>query len=58
MNMTMSSVFLSESKHLWDVIEQEIRSMNVQLTNLQKLCDARNVSNFLWNPYHEELKLF
>ena len=27
-------------EHLWDVVEWEICSMNVQLTNLQKLCDA------------------
>ncbi len=25
---------------LWDVVEREIRIMDVQLTNLQQLCDA------------------
>ena len=37
--------------------------MNVQLTNLQKLCDAimskesqRNVFKILWNPGHERIE--
>lgn len=31
---------LNPIEHLWDVVERGIRSMNVHLTNLQKLCDA------------------
>ena len=31
---------LNPTEHLWNVLEWEIRSMNVQLTNLQKLLDA------------------
>ena len=31
---------LNPVEHLWDGVEQEIHSMNVQLTNLQKLRDA------------------
>ncbi len=27
-------------EHLWDVVEREIRIIDVQLTNLQQLCDA------------------
>ncbi len=64
LNMTMSSLYswlpqspdLNPIEHLWDVVEREIRIMDVQPTNLQKLCDAimsiwtkslRNVSNAL-----------
>ena len=31
---------LNPVEHLWDVAEREIHSVNVQLTNLQKLRDA------------------
>ncbi len=31
---------LNPIEHLWDVVEWEIRIMDVQLTNLQQLCDA------------------
>ncbi len=31
---------LNPIEHLWDVVEREIRIMDVQPTNLQKLCDA------------------
>lgn len=31
---------LNPIQHLWDVAEQEIHSMNLQLRNLLKLCDA------------------
>ena len=68
-NMKMSLVYFSglSSQHLWDVVEWEIHSMNMQMTDLQKRCDAikshgpesqRNVSKILWNPCHEEPRLF
>ncbi len=31
---------LNPIEHLWDVVEREIRIMDVKPTNLQKLCDA------------------
>ena len=31
---------LSPVEHLWDVLQQEIVIMDVQLTNLQQLCDV------------------
>ncbi len=31
---------LNPIEHLWGVVEREIRIMDVQLTNLQQLCDA------------------
>ncbi len=31
---------LNPIEHLWDVVEREIHIMDVQPTNLQKLCDA------------------
>ncbi len=31
---------LNPIEHLWDVVEWEIRIMDVQPTNLQQLCDA------------------
>lgn len=34
------SLDLNLTEHLWDVAEQEIRSMNVQLTNLYELRDV------------------
>ncbi len=58
---------LNPIEHLWDVVEREIRIMNVQPTNLQQLCDAimsiwtkslRNFSNTLLNLCHEELREF
>ena len=40
-----------------DVVEQQIGSITVQLTNLQRWCEAvRKVSNILWNQRHEELR--
>lgn len=66
--MTMSSVNftglptqspdLSPEEHIWDVVKPEIGSVNVQLTGLQKSCDAimsngaesqREASNIWWN---------
>ncbi len=38
-------------EHLWDVVEQEIRIMDVQLTNLQQLCDA---IMSIWTKISEE----
>ncbi len=58
---------LNPIEHLWDVVEREIRVMDVQPTNLQQLCDAiisiwtkslRNVSNTLLNLCHEKLRQF
>ncbi len=48
LNMKISSLHsnglqspdLNPIKHLWDVVEQEIHIMDVQLTNLQQLRDA------------------
>ncbi|KAJ4939103.1 hypothetical protein JOQ06_028564 [Pogonophryne albipinna] len=34
------SPHLNPIEHLWDVVEPEIHIMDVQLTNLQQLCDA------------------
>ncbi len=34
------SLDLSPIEHLWDVVEREIRIIDVQPTNLQQLCDA------------------
>ncbi len=31
---------LNSTEHLWDVVEREIRIMDVHLTNLQQLRDA------------------
>ncbi len=31
---------LNPIEHLWDVVEREIRIIDVQPTNLQQLCDA------------------
>lgn len=44
-------------EHLWDVVEQEINSMNVQLTNEKKWWISA-VSDILRNPCQEELRLF
>lgn len=42
MNISMTkSPNLSPIDHLWDVLGYEVHSMNVQLTNLHQLCDAR-----------------
>ncbi len=60
---------LNPVEHLWDVVEREIRIMDVQqlFANLQQLCDAiisicttflRNVSNTLLKLCHEELRQF
>ncbi len=58
---------LNPIEHLWDVVEREINIMDVQPTNLQKLCDdiisiwpkyLRNVSNTLLNLWHDELRQF
>ncbi len=48
LNMTMSSLYsnglqspdINPIKHLWDVVEREIRIMDVKPTNLQQLRDA------------------
>ncbi len=31
---------LNPIEHLWDVVEREIHIMDMQMTNLQQLCDA------------------
>ncbi len=38
-------------EHLWDVVEREIRIMDVQPTNLQQLCDA---IMSIWTKISEE----
>ena len=45
------SLDLNPIEHLWDVVELEIPSMNVQLTNLQKLCDTIRST---WNKISKE----
>ena len=48
-NMTVSSVYssgldspdLNPMEHLWDEMERAVRSMNVPLSNLEQLCDAK-----------------
>ncbi len=57
---------LNPIEHLWDVVEREIRIMDVQATNLQQLRDAimsiwtkiseKYVSKTLLNLCHEELR--
>ncbi len=52
---------LNPIEHLWDVVEREIHIMDVQMTNLQQLCDAimtiwTKISNTLLNQCHEELR--
>ncbi len=42
---------LNPIEHLWDVVEWEIRIMDVQLTNLQQLCDA---IMSIWTKISEE----
>ncbi len=42
---------LNPIEHLWDVVEREIRIMDVQPTNLQQLCDA---IMSLWTKISEE----
>ncbi len=42
---------LNPIDHLWDVVEREIRIMDVQPTNLQKLCDAIML---IWTKISEE----
>ncbi len=58
---------LNPIEHLWDVVEREIRIMDVQTTNLQQLCDAimsiwtkisEECLNTLLNIWHEELRKF
>ncbi len=57
LNMTMSSLYsiglhnLNPIEHLWDVVEREIRIMDVQLTNLQQLRDA---IMSIWTKISEE----
>ncbi len=42
---------LNPIEHLWDVVEREILIMDVQLTNLQQLCDA---IMSIWTKISEE----
>ncbi len=42
---------LNPIEHLWDVVEREILIMDVQTTNLQKLCDAIMT---IWTNISEE----
>ncbi len=42
---------LNPIEHLWDVVEREIHIMDVQPTNLQKLCDA---IMSIWSKISEE----
>ncbi len=42
---------LNPIEHLWDVVEREIHIMDVQLTNLQQLCDA---IMSIWTKVSEE----
>ncbi len=42
---------LNPIEHLWDVVEWEIRIMDVQPTNLQQLCDA---IMSIWTKISEE----
>ncbi len=42
---------LNPIEHLWDVVEWEIRIMDVQSTNLQQLCDA---IMSIWTKISEE----
>ncbi len=42
---------LNPTEHLWDVVEREIRIMDVQPTNLQQLCDA---IMSIWTKISEE----
>ncbi len=58
LNMTMSllkwppqSPDLNPVEHLWDVVEREIRIMDVQPTNLQQLRDA---IMSIWTKISEE----
>ncbi len=46
---------LNPIEHLWDVVEREIRIMDVQPLSQKSL---RNVSNTLLNLCHEELRQF
>ena len=47
---------LNPIEHLWDVVEWEIHSMNVQLTNLQKLNDPiMSTLNRLSKEYFQHL---
>lgn len=41
-----STVSQSSIEHLWDVVEQESSIMDVQLTNVQQLCDAISEERF------------
>ncbi len=43
--------FQQDNKHLWDVVEREIRIMDVQPTNLQQLRDA---IMSIWTKISEE----
>ncbi len=58
---------LNPIEHLWDVVEREIHIMDVQMTNLQQLCDtimsilakiSEECFNTLLNLCHEELRQF
>ncbi len=53
---------LNPIEHIWDVVEREIRIMDVQPTNLHVNMDQnkslRNVSNALLSLFHKELRQF
>ncbi len=58
---------LNPIEHLWELVEREIRIMDVQPTNLQQLCDvimsiwtkiSEECFNTLLNLCHEELRQF
>ncbi len=60
------SLDLNPIEHLWDVVERQIRFMDVQPTNLQQLCDAiisiwTKISEECFQhlvEFHEELRQF
>ena len=54
LNMTMSSLYNdlhSTTRHLWDVVEQDIRIMDAQPINVLLL---RDVIMLIWNKIREE----
>lgn len=51
MAFTVTILYLSTIEHLWDVVQREICVMDVQPTNLQRLCD---VIILIWTKICEE----